>query len=83
MTTTADQLTKGTVVRFRKSILSNATLTVRLDRDADVRTATNSDNVYAIMYGYRVRPADTSVSFGLRKVYCVNVNDIEIVKKGA
>lgn len=81
MTTTQDKLTPGTVIRFRPSLLANARLTVRLDRDASVDTLDNG-RTYAVLLGYRVRPADLSVSFGLRKVYCINVDDIEIVREG-
>ena len=78
---TADRLTAGTVVRFQNSLLSPNKLTVRLARDADVAPVEGTQGqVYAVMLGYRVRPADTSVSFGLRKVYCVNVDRIEIIR---
>jgi len=79
-TPTAGQLTKGTLVRFQNSVMSSRKLTVRLDTDADVGT-TEGGTTYAVMTGYRVRPAEHNVSFGLRKVYCVNVTRIEIVKE--
>ena len=76
-----DQLTKGTIIRFQSSLLSTAKLTVKLDRDADVAPVEGpSGQVYAVLFGYRVRPADLSVSFGLRKVYCVNIDRVEIMK---
>lgn len=75
------QLRKGTVIRFRNSSLSKAKLTVKLDRAADVAPVEGpSGQVYAVLVGYRVRPADLSASFGLRKVYCVNIDRIEIMK---
>lgn len=77
---TADQLTAGTVVRFQPRMFGNLKLTVRIDRDASVAPASDTDRYYAVFHGYRVRPADTSASFGLRKVYCVNVDRIEIVQ---
>lgn len=87
MEITEAQLTEGTIVRFRKSTFSKGKLTVRIVPNnvgpvASIGKATAQGNRYAIFFGYRVRPADTSVSFGNRKVYCVNVNDIEIVQEG-
>jgi len=78
MTITAAQLTKGTVIRFQPSILRSLKLTVRLTEDADVSPV--EGNTYAVLFAHRVRPNDYDVSFGLRKVYCVNVNRIEIVR---
>lgn len=78
---TRDELTAGTVVRFQNTLLSGQKLTVRLSRDADVAPVDGPDSsVYAVFFGRRVRPADTSVSFGHHKVYCVNIDRIEIVK---
>jgi hypothetical protein len=81
--TTPDTLIAGTVVRFQNTLRSNAKLTVRLTRDASVApVAGPGSSVYAVFFGHRVRPADLSVSFGRRKVYCVNVERIEIVQEG-
>lgn len=79
MTITAAQLTEGTVVRFQPSILRSLKLTIRLTKDAQVDTL-ESGSTYAVMFGYRVRPADYSASFGNRNVWCSNVERIEVVQ---
>lgn len=78
---TEAQLTKGTVIRFKQSLFAKGQMTVRLTDDAEVRPAGEHGNLYAIVWGVRVRPADHSVRFGSRKVYCVNVDRIEIAQE--
>lgn len=34
---------------------------------------------FITVMGYRVRPSDLSVSFGERKVYCLNAADLDVV----
>lgn len=83
---TADQLTVGTIIRFKQSLFARGSITARIepnslwDGDADVRT-TEQGNTYVIVFAYRVRPADLDVSFGQRKVYCINIENIEIVRE--
>jgi hypothetical protein len=75
------QLRKGAIIRFQNSLLTTRKLTVKLDRDADVAPVEGpSGQVYAVLFGTRTRPADLSVTFGLRKVYCINIDRVEIVK---
>lgn len=79
---TESQLCKGTVIRFQNSIFAKGKMTVRITDDrSEVRPVTQHGNVYAIVYGYRVRPNDYSVSFGNKHVYCINVNNIEVVQE--
>lgn len=81
MEITAAQLTKGTVIRFQPSILRSTKLTIRLTETADVRPPRENGTQYIIVFAYRVRPNDHSVSFGMRKVYCINVDRMEILGK--
>jgi hypothetical protein len=81
--TEARELLKpGVIIRFRPSIHRKLRLTVKLDRVFSIDTGTSQQGnarTYAIVAGLRVRP-DTHASFGLRKVYCINIGHAEIVK---